>query len=117
LKYQEEILFLPINRYLYSLSILLYFSKKSKDDNLFLLLVKSIIVIVETYYLTKNINEYLPNILHILIREIKNTEIVSLKCFLLQGVKLLKSFNYILIYIIQFNNRFVYVLYMIPSLL
>jgi len=75
-----------IRSFLDTVPRLLYFSKDSEDETFFLLLVKTLIVVVETFYPADALNDYLPAILDIVVNEIKNATSISFKCFLLQAV-------------------------------
>jgi len=81
---------LIIQNFLDYIPKLFYFAKSTENEPLFLLLVKSLITVVETFYLSNYFNQYLPDILNIAINEIKEAKIISYKSFLLQLVSIKK---------------------------
>ena len=72
---------------------MLYYSNKSNDQTLFLIIIKILITIIETFYPSDALNNYLYKILDIIITQIKIVTISSYKCFLLQAVRLFYLFN------------------------
>lgn len=81
---------------------LFYFSQKN-DETIFLLVIKTLITLVETFYPSNNLTSYIPKMLALIIEEIKYAKTTSCKCFLLQAVNnfLFLSFS---IYYFFFNS-------------